>query len=375
MRRLRPASPLRTPLRRLPRRERLNEPHLTRTGGSGARVGAVWGMDGRGVVLVGLLWRSGAGACPNLPQRRPGPGSAAKKSAEYQRFFSRAPARSGPLWQIWTTLAAADPREPPGRAPRAGRWPGQASGRAAPGRATTTTGTPASEQGPQATETASPDDPRRRNVHFALESAVPTVILECKMHHSRAKCTSRRAGDRRPRPGHRRPRPRPGASPVTLREGAQRSLPHRKQWPGGRDRRDPGPAQTRTRLAPCEPGATKSTSARAMRAQRDEIRLRSIRASPPGTMRSQVTSPKRLPPGRARVASAGSSPPGRARAASFREGAEVSRPLGGREVVGPLVAGALRAHRVPAAARRDGGGRPAAGAVDDVGASHIPHGR
>ena len=51
---------------------------------------------------VGLLWRPGAGTCPNLPQRHPGPGSAAKKSAEYQRFFSRAPARSGPLWQIWT---------------------------------------------------------------------------------------------------------------------------------------------------------------------------------------------------------------------------------------------------------------------------------
>ena len=294
-------------------------------------------MSGRAVVRVGLLGRTRAGACPNLVPRRCAAGSAARRSAEYQRFYSSAPARWGPLQQIWTNRAAAGP------------------GRGAAG--------------------SDGDHGRCPDVHFALESAVPTVILECKMHHSRAKCTSRRAGDRRPRPGHRRPRPRPGASPVTLREGAQRSLPHRKQWPGGRDRRDPGPAQTRTRLAPCEPGATKSTSARAMRAQRDEIRLRSIRASPPGTMRSQVTSPKRLPPGRARVASAGSSPPGRARAASFREGAEVSRPLGGREVVGPLVAGALRAHRVPAAARRDGGGRPAAGAVDDVGASHIPHGR
>ena len=144
---------------------------------------------------------------------------------------------------------------------------------------------------------------RRRNVHFALESAVPTVVLECKMHHSRAKCTSRRAEDRRSRPGHRRRRPRPGASPVIRREGAQRSLSHRKQWPGGRDRRDPGPAQTRARLAQCEPSATKSASARTMRAQRDKIRLRSIRASPPRTMRSQVTSPKRLPPGRARAAS------------------------------------------------------------------------
>ena len=61
------------------------------------------------MVLVGLLWRLGAGACPNLPQRRPEPGSAAKKSAEYQRFFSRAPARSRPLWQIWTTGATAGP--------------------------------------------------------------------------------------------------------------------------------------------------------------------------------------------------------------------------------------------------------------------------
>ena len=32
--------------------------------------------------------------------------------------------------------------------------------------------------------------PGRRNVHFALESAVPTVVLECKMHLSRAKSAS-----------------------------------------------------------------------------------------------------------------------------------------------------------------------------------------
>ena len=36
---------------------------------------------------------------------------------------------------------------------------------------------------------------------------------------------------------------------------------------------------------------------RAVRAQRDGIRLRSILASPPGAMRAQVTSPKRLPQG------------------------------------------------------------------------------
>ena len=60
---------------------------------------------------VGLLGRSGAAACPNLLQRRPGSGSAANKSAEYQRFSSRALVRSGPLQQIWTNGAAAGSRE------------------------------------------------------------------------------------------------------------------------------------------------------------------------------------------------------------------------------------------------------------------------
>ena len=61
------------------------------------------------MVRVGLLWRPGVGSCPNLPQRRSGPGSAAEETAEYQRFSSGVPARSGPLWQIWTTGAAAGP--------------------------------------------------------------------------------------------------------------------------------------------------------------------------------------------------------------------------------------------------------------------------
>ena len=56
---------------------------------------------------MGLLGRSGAGACPNLLQRGSGPGSAARRSAEYQRFAFYASARSGPLQQIWTTRAAA----------------------------------------------------------------------------------------------------------------------------------------------------------------------------------------------------------------------------------------------------------------------------
>ena len=74
---------------------------------------------------MGLLGRSGAGACPNLPQRRSGPGSVARRSAEYQRFSFGAPARSGSLWQIWTTCAAAGPSEGRRRADggRGGRPP------------------------------------------------------------------------------------------------------------------------------------------------------------------------------------------------------------------------------------------------------------
>ena len=67
------------------------------------------------------------------------------------------------------------------------------------------------------------------------------------------------------------------------------------------DRRGPDPGRPaqggRARLAQCEPSATQSASPRAVRAQRDIIHLSSIRASPPGAMRAQVTSPKRLPPG------------------------------------------------------------------------------
>ena len=82
---------------------------LTGSDGPWARIVMMVRADGRGVVRVGLLGRLGAGACPNLLQRRPGPGSAAIRTAEYQRFFSGAPARSGPLQQIWTNRAAMDP--------------------------------------------------------------------------------------------------------------------------------------------------------------------------------------------------------------------------------------------------------------------------
>ena len=104
---------------------------------------------GREVVRVGLLGRSGAGACPNLLQRRPAAGSAASRSAEYQRLSSGVLVGFGPLQQIRTTDAAAGP------------------GRGAASRAEAAAGAPG-----------------RRDARFALESAVPTVILECKMHIS-----------------------------------------------------------------------------------------------------------------------------------------------------------------------------------------------
>ena len=101
-----------------------------------ARIVIMARVGGRGMLRVGLLGRSGAGACPNLLQRRPGPGSASRKSAEYQRFSSRAPARSRPLQQIWTTGAARGPprgRPPLGRPP-CGPWSTPPSWRTSPHR-------------------------------------------------------------------------------------------------------------------------------------------------------------------------------------------------------------------------------------------------
>ena len=105
--------------------------------------------DSPGVVRVGLLGRSGAGACPNLPQRRPAAGSAARRSAEYQRFSSRAPARSGPLQQIWTNGVAMDPG-------MGGAGRGDDRDRPAP----------------------------RREVHFALENDGWNCMFECEVHVS-----------------------------------------------------------------------------------------------------------------------------------------------------------------------------------------------
>ena len=75
------------------------------------------GQDVIMVRRVGLLGLAGARMCPNLLQRRLGPGSAARRSAEYQRFSSRTPMESRPLQQIWTTGATADLSEAAGVAP------------------------------------------------------------------------------------------------------------------------------------------------------------------------------------------------------------------------------------------------------------------
>ena len=85
----------------------------------------VTGVGGHGMILVGLLGRTGAGACPDLLQRRLAAGSALSRSAEYQRFSPCTPARSGPLQQIWTTCAAAVAAEDP---PEGRRGPGGGRG-------------------------------------------------------------------------------------------------------------------------------------------------------------------------------------------------------------------------------------------------------
>ena len=103
---------------------------LTGSDGPWARIVMMVRADGHGVVWVGLLGRLGAEACPNLLQRRPAIGSAADESAEYQRFFSRAPARSGPLQQIWTNDAASGPSPGAGAGWTATMTSTQAAGRA-----------------------------------------------------------------------------------------------------------------------------------------------------------------------------------------------------------------------------------------------------
>ena len=158
---------------------RLHSPPGTAVRGSGSVRRC--GKNGRAVVRVGFLRRSGSGSCPNLLQRPSGPGSAARRTAEYQRFSSGAPARWGPLQQIWTNGAAAGP----GRAVASGR--------------------PRAPRGALRTRKCSSNRHSRvQNAHF-----------ECEMHISARK----RADPLPPAPdGYRPHRPAPPADHDSRRE-------------------------------------------------------------------------------------------------------------------------------------------------------------
>ena len=119
------------------------------------------GWSAVAVGRMGLLGRSGAGTCPNLLQRRPGPGSAARRSAEYQRFSSGALTRSGPLQQIWTTRRP----DPPGGAPRAAARGRRGPAFRAPGGARTTKTMVAVVVQPLRAPRAAPTRCRRRGTH------------------------------------------------------------------------------------------------------------------------------------------------------------------------------------------------------------------
>ena len=164
---------------------RLHSPPGTAVRGSGSVRRC--GKNGRAVVRVGFLRRSGSGSCPNLLQRPSGPGSAARRTAEYQRFSSGAPARWGPLQQIWTNGAAAGP------------------GRDAPGRTATAAGAPIGRAGPRECPPRSPSDRgdgppvasgrpraprgalRTRKCSSNRHSRVQNAHFECKMHISARK--------------------------------------------------------------------------------------------------------------------------------------------------------------------------------------------
>ena len=74
--------------------------------------------------------------------------------------------------------------------------------------------------------------PGRREVHFALESAVPTVILECKTHISSAKCTSRRGSG-----------PTPSRQPRTATAHTDPRRPRPADHDSRRGSRSPGPSE------------------------------------------------------------------------------------------------------------------------------------
>ena len=162
---------------------------------------------------MGLLGRSGAGACPNLPQRRLAAGLAARRSPECQRFSFGASAGSKSLWRFGQS---APPWTP---------------GRGATGRAAATVGVPTTgrARGKVARSARSSLNPRARTssrrargLSDVLAGRVDTPWAppdaEMRTSHSRvqfqpsfsrAECASRRGRGRRRDPrGPRRSPPR-----------------------------------------------------------------------------------------------------------------------------------------------------------------------
>ena len=108
------------------------------------------------------------GTCPDLLQRRSGPGSVARRNAEYQRFFSHASARPGSLQQIWTNRRRQAPS------------PGAAAGWTA-----AVTNAPAIPQAAAPARPAPPDAP-------GAQTCTSHSKVQFQPLFSSAKCTSRR---------------------------------------------------------------------------------------------------------------------------------------------------------------------------------------
>ena len=256
MRRLRPASPLKTPLRTPPtRKTQRASPHQNRRLRSPGRRSM---GDGRA--------RRGAGGAPGTIRG----GSVSKSATKAPRAGIGREEKRG----ISTILLArpdsirafvADLDNPPPRTGRGGRSPverrpGQASGRAAPGRATTTgddhNGHPGERTGPTDHGDGLPGrslTPKRALRTRACSSNRHSRVQNAPLDEEGAG-RSHRGPRRRPR-GPRRPRP-PGRR--FRREGLNASSARRN------------PPQ----LAQCELSSTKSTSARFVRAQLAQCELR-----------------------------------------------------------------------------------------------------
>ena len=199
-----------------PRRERRSA-GLDRCGGA-VRMGARWcgwgscGGPGRAVVQI---------CCKGPPGRD-------RPREEPRNINDSHPAlrRDGGLCNRFGQTA---PPRAPGGAPRAGRRPRRAPRSA--GRAHGSVRR--SRHRTAATARPSPlGAPGRRDVHFALESAVPTVILECKTHISSAKCTSRRGSG-----------PTPSRQPRTATARTDPRRPRPADHDSRRESRSPGPSE------------------------------------------------------------------------------------------------------------------------------------